>query len=122
MPLLTSGIINTLIRVAASTMTGTCTIVRKTQTSDGLGGRTDVWTTLYTVPCRLWSLPQEYSETIDQERIEVLERWHLAIPVGQDINIKDRVVIGSNTYEVQAYAAPESIEVERVVELILVVT
>lgn len=122
MPLLAPGTISALIRAAAAVMPGTCTITRKTQTSDGMGGMTDTWTTLSTLPCRLWSPPQEYSETVNQERLEVLTRWHLALPVGTDINVKDRVLIGTGTYEVAAYAAPESIEVERVVELIEVVT
>lgn len=102
--------------VSALTHTTACQILRRTLTSDGMGGNTTVWNTIATVNCRIAPVVSRTVEQVDQQRIELLSRWSIALPVGQDIDIKDRIVANGITYEVAAFAAPRTLELERVVE------
>lgn len=80
-------------------MPATVTILRDTPVSDGQGGWTSTYAAFATVAGRLRSLG-------DADEVEVagelagLTRWLLAIPAGTDIRIRDRVQIGTATYEV----------------------
>ena len=101
--------------VAQLTLVTPCTILRKTLTSDGLGGNSASWATLSTPMCCIAPETSRTGEREEQERIEVVSRWIITLPAGQDIRIEDRIVVLGRTYEVSAYAAPRSFEIERTV-------
>ena len=102
---------------AQLTLVTACTIQRKTSTSDGGGGFTDSWTALSTPNCCIAPVPTRYEQTVTDSREELISRWLITLPAGQDIRIEDRIVANGITYEVLAYAAPRSFEIERTVEV-----
>lgn len=79
----------------------TCTIQRATETSDGAGGRTKTWATLASgVKCRLAPDTYRAEEREVAARLTAVTAWVITLPVGQDVAEKDRIVVGSSTYEV----------------------
>ncbi len=73
----------------------TCTIQRRTLTSDGMGGYIESWSDLATgVPCRIASIvyyrPNEW--VIAEQQVGTTF-WQLTMPAGQEIAAKDRVLV-----------------------------
>lgn len=89
-------------------LTGTCTISRKTEGSDGMGGQSDTWTTLATVACAIAPAMQADNEQIQELRLGLVSGWIIRLPVGTDVTILDRIVSGGITYEVNDIRAPRT--------------
>lgn len=102
--------------------TTSCVIQRKASVSDGMGGQTDTWSNLATVLGRITPVIEVEREVIEEQRLEVLNRWLIYLPAGQDITEKDRITALGVTYEVTSVNAPRTIEIERVVEAMRVVS
>ena len=78
----------------------TCTIKSCTLAPDGLGGYTETWTDLASnVACRLTPMADP-TEAIVADRFRGRALWTLTLAEGQAISHDDRVVVGSDTYEV----------------------
>jgi len=78
----------------------TCTIKTRTLTPDGVGGYAETWTDLASnVACRLTPMTDP-TEAIVADRFRGRALWTLTLAEGQAISHNDRVVVGSDTYEV----------------------
>ncbi|MDE2100083.1 MAG: hypothetical protein KGL39_22705 [Patescibacteria group bacterium] len=94
----------------------TCTIQRRTQASDGMGGQTDTWSNKYTgVACRV-GLPSRVvtrigAEVIDAAALTSIADREVVFSAGQDILVEDRIVYSGQTMEVVAVGAPTSFSV-----------
>jgi len=78
----------------------TCTIKTRTLTPDGLGGYAETWTDRASnVACRLTPMADP-TEAVVADRFRGRALWILTLPSGQVITHEDRVVVGSDTYEV----------------------
>lgn len=70
--------------VAESAMSGTLVIKRPVRTSDGMGGYTEVYTPVGTVPCHIWRT-REANEIVSGAMVQSKADWYVAVPVGTDI-------------------------------------
>jgi len=104
-------------------MPDSCTIQRRTLTSDGMGGYTESWSDLATgVKCRLSPVRSisQLAERVVAEQFVGRTLWQLTLPAGQDVSHDDRVVVGATTYEVMSVNSGGAWEVARRVLLALV--
>lgn len=77
-------------------LTDTCTIQRRTLSSDGLGGQTETWTTLVTVACRITvAARRPPQEQVYAERVTSEGEWLLTLPPGTDVQGKDRISVAN---------------------------
>lgn len=76
----------------------TATISRATETVTS-GGVTQTWATVATVAARI-SQPQTPAERTIAEGIRSTTAIRITLPVGTSVTPKDRIVIGSRTFEV----------------------
>lgn len=87
-----------------SALPDTCTISRKTLTSDGAGGYTESWATVgSSVACRL--AVERTAEMVLADRIVHEGGFVITLPYGADVTPKDRIVVGARTFEVTGYAS-----------------
>ena len=99
--MLTTAELTAIKAVQDQAMPDTCTISRKSLTSDGMGGYTETWSDLATgVSCRLASARYRPEEAAIADKFAGRTLWMLTLPAGTDITNEDRVVISSTTYEV----------------------
>lgn len=78
----------------------TCTIKQRTFSADTVGGRTESEANRATnVACRLGPY-RAPTEGVVAEQLAGHEAFVLTLPAGQAIEVTDRVVIGSDSYEV----------------------
>ena len=86
--------------VADDFLPDTCTIQTVTKTVDALGGITHTWANTYTsVACRI-DPTNSGNEVVSNLALEGQATWWLNIPYTQAIDIEDRVIHDSVTYEV----------------------
>ena len=90
-------------------------IKRPTNTSDGLGGRSQAFSTAATVACRITSNSMNAEDGQASDKIIDTEPYRIAFPAGTDVRITDRLLINSITYSVEAVRGNHSVEIERVV-------
>lgn len=94
----------------------TCTIQRRSQASDGMGGQTDTWSNQYTnVACRV-GLPSRIvtrigAEVIDAAALTSIADREVVFAAGQDVLVEDRIVYSGQNMEVVAVGAPTSFSV-----------
>ena len=90
------------MRAASDAMLpGTCTISRPTASRTASGAPKNTYSDLATgVACRMDEPIQTTGEGEVLDRVGVIARWVMHFKYNQDITVKDRVVFGSNTYEV----------------------
>lgn len=114
MPMLSASEQVVLRRYAEHALIGRCDIQRRTRTTDGAGGFTASYATVYSnVKCRISPVRNDFQqERVIAERLGASTSWILSLPVGTDIKLNDRVIIASsNPLEVQAIMdVPRSIE------------
>lgn len=86
---------------ADDTLTAICTIQRRTLTSDGMGGWTESWANTYTnVACRV-DAERAGPELSADGRIVSVEAYLLTVKYNQDIQPEDRIVYGTDNYEIE---------------------
>lgn len=94
----------------------TCTIQRGATTITSAGPKV-AWSNLATgVPCSLQPLGSDGNER-DGARGGITSEtsWRIRLPAGQDVTTKDRIVVGSRTFEVQGPPQGRTFEVRRTV-------
>lgn len=93
-------------------MPETAIITRLTTADDGQGGLTETGTTIVvTVSCRLMPVGQAGQGNRERqlaERIGTDFDWVITLPHGTDATAKDRIVIGTRTFEVVGVFGPHS--------------
>lgn len=115
MPLLTTADKTLIAADMVSLFPETCTIQRATNTTDGLGGRTQAWTTASTTTCRIMPVTRNTgAEASVGGAIRNEQSYRVAMPATTDILITDRISTNGLTLAVQQVYAPRSLEIERV--------
>lgn len=92
----------------------TVELQRYARTSDGMGGVTELWSTVLTCECRLSPELTGRVETTVSGRIKDTQYYRLSLPAGTDVSISDRAVVDGVAYEVEGIRAPSDVEIERV--------
>lgn len=85
-------------------------VTRATSTSDGRGGRTMVWVTVASVPCRVAPDTTRAEGTV-ADVVTNVQRWMLTMPSGTNVLPDDRISVGTRTFEVVAIRSARSFEV-----------
>lgn len=93
------------------TLPDTATIQRTTRTVDSAGGYTDAWTDFATVACRV--APANGREQTIAGRLDAVGTWTITLPANTDVTSKDRIAVGSRTFEVVLPLRPRSWELSR---------
>src|SRR5689334_12884479 len=102
MALLSAAQIASMRATLAGVLSETAQIQRRTLTSDSAGGNSETWATIATVGCRHEPFGRRQDEPIIAERLTSVVRWMISMPNGTDAQAKDRILIGSRTFEVEA--------------------
>lgn len=95
----------------------TCAIRRGTPTKTS-GGTNTSWSDLATgVPCTL--LPNGGASETEAQRggVTAVSAWLVRLPYGQDVTVRDQIVVGARTFEVQGVRA-RTFEVRRTAECV----
>jgi head-tail adaptor len=90
-----------------------CTVQRSTETVTG-DGTTQSWSTLASgVACRVSPLASGANEGLGADQsMQAVSQWTVWLPAGQDVTVKDRLVVGARTFEI-ARVGERSYEVSR---------
>src|SRR2546430_387465 len=84
----------------ADALPETATIKRYTLAADGRGGETETWTGNDTTPCRVGYHGRFTEESALGGRMTVTtDAVHLTYPSTTFLHVRDRVIVGSKTYE-----------------------
>lgn len=91
----------------------TCSISRNTPTQSG-DGQADAWASVATgVACRVSPLASSAQEAIGgNDAMTATSQWTIWLPAATDVTVRDRIVVGSRTFEVNRVGA-RSYEVAR---------
>jgi len=88
----------------ADALPDTCAISRKTLASDGAGGYTETWATVGSgVACRL--AVARTGERVMADHIVHEGGFVVTLPYGTAVTPKDRILVGSRTFEVTGLAS-----------------
>src|SRR5690242_14496022 len=82
-------------------MPGTVVIQRNTHASDGQGGYSDVWAAIGTAIGRIY--PKSLAmgrEAVTGAQVASLTQWYATLPVGTDVQAKDKLFYDSRTWEI----------------------
>lgn len=74
-------------------------IERKTPANTGRGRQTETWAVLTTTVCRIERLGT-LREIVTADKVTAVAEFRASLPYGTDVTAKDRLVIGSITYEI----------------------
>jgi head-tail adaptor len=104
--------------IESALLPDTCTIQERTLVSDGQGGNVKTWATvdgLGSVACRLDM--KTGKETLASGAVREFSTWKLTLPQATVITTANRVVSGSQTFNVQAVSTGQSWEATKRVSL-----
>lgn len=77
-----------------------CSISRVTETPSG-DGTSSSWSTVATVACRVSPLASGANEDLGADQsVTAVSQWTVWLPALTDVTVKDRIVVGSRTFEV----------------------
>jgi head-tail adaptor len=107
--------------IESALLPDTCTIQERTLVSDGQGGNVETWATvdgLGSVACRLDSkLRIDNKEAVAGGAVREFSTWKLTLPQATVITTANRVVVGSQAFNVQAVSTGQSWEATKRVSL-----
>jgi head-tail adaptor len=90
-----------------SSMPSTVNISRVTLTSDGMGGQSEAWATVGTVVARVSPNGAGLDDIAGGEVINQTP-WVVTVPVGTQVNERDRIIFSGQTFEVVRTDTPRS--------------
>lgn len=94
--------------VQTETLAGTAVIGRYISTSDGEGGETRNYVNFGTAACHVSPISGDEAQIAAGVASEA--QWVITLPAGTDLDERDRVVIDTVTYEVDAVRTPRTWE------------
>lgn len=80
----------------------TCVLQSVTRTADSVGGWAESWAAADTVQCRVAPMPLNRPETINAAQMASESRWVLTVAYNLSIDVTQRVVHASTTYEIES--------------------
>lgn len=92
--------------IETETLAGTAVVSRYMSVSDGQGGQTNSYSAFGTVSGHV--SPLSGSEAEIASRIAENSRWVITLPASCDVDEKDQVEIGGETFEVDTVRAPRT--------------
>lgn len=114
--MLSDGQLAAMRATAGRYLPDTCTIQRRTQTSDGGGGTTTAWAVAATVACRIAPVGGgENSSTGD--RISDESTAIVTFPAGTDVTESDRLQVAARTWDVTLVRTRGAYEITRRCEI-----
>lgn len=77
-------------------------VISRYAVSNTADGIVQTWTTLATVACRVQPLGRspDPEEIGPSGALTAANRWQISVPSGTDVTVKDRIAVGSRTFEV----------------------
>lgn len=83
-------------------MSSTAVIERYTLTADGMGGNTEAWAVVGTVVCDLWPINKRGDRENTNAAGQPISKadWFITVPYDTFVTAKDRIVVGSRSFEV----------------------
>lgn len=93
-------------------------ITRATRTSDNAGGFTTSWATVATVAGKVQPDLTQPAEPVAGDRQSSVQRWWVRLPHGTDVTTRDRLVVGTRTFEVVGVIGGHSLELFRMTRCI----
>ena len=90
-------------------------MLRASNASDGMGGRTNTYASVGTFAARVSPASNGDVEQEIGGKLRDGTVWRVAIPAGTDIRIGDRISYSGLTLSVEGIRAPRSVEIERVI-------
>lgn len=97
----------------ATVQTDTLTLTRPSNASDGMGGRTQTFSTVSSYGARVTPISTQQAEEEIGAKIKDGMYFRLSLPAGTDIRTGDRVTYGTLTLSIEAVMAPGTLEIER---------
>lgn len=93
-------------------MPETGSVQRPAYASDGSGGRTTTWSTVdASVPVRVHTMDADEKE--EAGRLGLQGSYILTVPQAQDVRPRDRLVVGSRTFDVAGILGAHSFQVDQ---------
>lgn len=93
--------------VASSALADTCLVQRAVKVKDGFGSQKETWNTVATTTARMGTPSGGYISAMAAKLSEQAS-WQVSLPYGTDVQVKDRLIIDSQTLVVQAVFDPQS--------------
>jgi SPP1 family predicted phage head-tail adaptor len=100
--MLSNAEIQSMREVLARTFTSTATCLRKSNSSDGRGGRVVTWQSAFTFKSRLSTSPPGQRQNVELGAVISDQGYLLSYPHDVGITAADRIQIGDVVYEVVA--------------------
>jgi hypothetical protein len=104
--MISDALLDSLRALAESSLDMTCDVVRYVETNTPDGVSQDWQPVASGVPCLL-SLPSSSgSETVGADMsVRALAEWEIWLPALTDVTVRDRLVVGARSFDVNAVAA-----------------
>lgn len=99
---LSSGDLSWMRDMQEQWLSDTVVVMRRTDTSDGMGGYSESWAAVGTAMGRV--RPQNLrgrAEVVTGGQPTSLQRWDITLEQGTDVGVDDRVTCNGRVYEVQ---------------------
>lgn len=118
--LLSTGDLASMRTVMDTSLPDTGVVWRRTLADDGQGGRTQTYSAVGTVACRLSpvSALSAGSEEVHGDRQTAIADRIITFPANTDVVPTDRIVVSDQTFEVLAIHAPRSWEISTRVDCV----
>lgn len=100
--MLTAAELTAMREVEECAMSSTGIVKRYSLTPDGMGGFTQAWAAIGTVPCDVWQINQrgEREKTANGAQPISKADWFITLPYNTDLLAKDRIEINDRTFEI----------------------
>jgi SPP1 family predicted phage head-tail adaptor len=82
-------------------------IQRASTSGDGMGGQSNVWTTIAEPWAQIWPLDERDKEALAAQQITAKHGYHIAIPYRADIRPTMRAIIRDTTMEIHTVSDDE---------------
>jgi SPP1 family predicted phage head-tail adaptor len=109
--MLSAGQLASMRSTLNASLPDTAAVHRDTLSSDSAGGYTTSAATVATVACRV--SPSGGRESVVAGKVDAVSTWTITLPALTDVTAKDRLIVGSRTFEVAAVLDPRSWEIGR---------
>lgn len=80
-------------------------VQRATRTQDGYGGQTEAWASVATVAGRVAVTGQRPDEREIAAQVQSAVTYTVTLPAGTDVRARDRLAVGTRTFEVAGVVA-----------------
>jgi len=100
--MLTATELSAMREVEESAMPSTGIIKRRALTPDGMGGFTEAWAAVGTVPCDVWQINKRGDREKTTEGGQTISKadWFITAPYDTNLLAADRIDIDSRTFEI----------------------